>query len=373
MKRFIIFSMIASFIIAVGLKDLSAAGVVSSNAPTFNSVDAGGPIDTSLNSAFNTSWSTFLSTVDQTIKENWNSQNKLAKGLGNANAFSSQAANLDGYQGYDLFALMVGFGIGAQYPSDLKDITKSGNAISQDIEKNGDVYAGIGVGAAVNLGINAKLIGLNHFYFNVKMGQYTYNATANGNDIKAKVSTFGVGVNYQFVTQKNLLASMIKWRGISLGSGFLYNSNQLDLTVQGLSNITQPISNGYSMVLSPDIKLGWDAKTYTIPFDINTSLRLLWIFNVNVGAGVDLIFGSTNINIGQTSYVTVTGPSGNITNTPGKVVIDASTKNVAPSFIRPRVQAGVGLALGPLTAINAQFTYYIPDGAYVGLSAGIVW
>ncbi len=96
--------------------------------------------------------------------------------------------------------------------------------------------------------------------------------------------------------------------------------------------------------------------------------------NVYVGTGVDFIFGSTDINIEMESFVYVKDAIGNdITDIPGSFTVDASTKDIAPSFIRPRAMVGIGVCVGPLIIINLSTTYYIPDGAYVGLATGIIW
>jgi len=383
MKRIFISGVIMAFIITLGFKDLNAAGVVQNNSYAPTVTDA--TLAPLLNPLLTSGWASFINTIDTTIKENWNSQNKLANGLGNANAYSSQAANLDGYHGYDLFAIMVGFGFGAQFPNKVPsnpiDMKNAPSDALNDIKDKGDVYAGLGVGAAVNFGVNGKIIGFKNIYFNVKYGTYSYDTTDKGNELKAKMTTFGLGVNYQWVAHKNLIANIVKWRGITFGSGLQYNQNKVDMTVAGLENIYQDLNTTpipgygtYRLALSPDIKLGYDAKTYTIPFDVNTSLRVLWLLNLNVGAGVDLVFGKTDINIGQTSTAWIeNAATGQHISTDGQVVIDASTKNVKPTFLRPRVQIGAGVTIGPLTAVNLSVTYYIPDGAYAGVSAGIVW
>jgi len=307
----------------------------------------------------------------------WDDQQDLALGLGNSNAYAAQAANLWGYQGYSIFAIMVGPMIGVQAPSFNVDELQN---VADKIETEGDVYAGMGIGSAVNVGVRIptfvkKLIGLgfldNNLYVNVKYFGYSMEV----DDFDADTKTFGFGINYQLFKPRKLPLGVLKWRGLSVGTGLLYNSNEVNLTLEGLADIRENISGTVDMVLDPSITLGIDTTSYTIPFEVSTSLRLLWVLNLTLGAGVDFNFGNTDITIKQFSDIYVEDGGVEIVAgdySRGSAAIDASTTDVSPSLTRARLMAGVGLSLGPVV-VDMPVAWYLNSGASVGIQAGIVW
>ncbi len=366
MKRnltiFILAVLFSSFILT---ESVAGATVTFGPAPTTgNSL-----IDANISDA----WTDFETQLQTEISSNWNEQTQLAKGLGNAAAFSSRAGALDGYQGYDLFAVMFGLSVAAQFPtSTLKMTLNDLEQIGADIEQNGDVYAGFGAGTAINIGINAGFL-VKNLYLSGKFFSMSYSESSPDMDVDGKVTTFGIGVNYQFMAVRSLFG-LIKWRGISIGSGFIYNNNKLDMSVNGLDGFSQDITDPTlgkigELLIEPELTMGYDAATYVIPFDINTSFRLL-ILNVSFGAGIDFIFGGTDITIKNNNIIYVKDTSGAVLGE-GYALIDASTPETAPTFIKPRLMAGIGLNL--VAAINASVTWYVPDGAAIEISAGIVW
>ena len=85
---------------------------------------------------------TFEQTATDAINDTIKSQDSLAKGMANASAYASQAATLQGYQGYDIFAVMGGGMLGVQLPTfSMSEIMKVPDKMSEDM----DVYAGVDV------------------------------------------------------------------------------------------------------------------------------------------------------------------------------------------------------------------------------------
>ena len=323
--------------------------------------------------AFNTAVADLTTQIEDEFAD-WDDQQDLAQGLGNSNAYAAQAANLWGYQGYSIFAVMVGPMIGVQAPSFNVDELQN---VADKIETEGDVYAGMGIGSAVNVGVRIptfvkKLIGLgfldNNLYVNVKYFGYSMEV----DDFDADTKTFGFGINYQLFKPRKLPLGVLKWRGLSVGTGLLYNSNEVNFTIDGMGGIESAIgATGHSIVMDPTLTLGIDTTSYTIPFEVSTSLRVLWILNLTLGAGVDFNFGNTDITIRNNNEIYVVGPLAGAT-TPGYAVLDASTTDVNPSFTRFRLMSGLGLSLGPVV-VDMPVAWYLNSGASVGIQAGIVW
>ena len=298
----------------------------------------------------------------------YDDQPDLAKGFANANAYAAHAATFQGYQDYDLFAVMVGIMAGAQLPSSNKSYYDD---LDKKVEEKGDLYIGASAALALNVGINAGFLypGL---YLNVKGGYFSKD------DIKDKLSVenilLGVGANYTWLQTKSFLAGLFVWRGVSFGTGFIFNRSDVKLNID-LDTISQTFTSGLengTVFLDPSIKLGVESTTYTIPFDVTTSVRLLWFLNFNLGAGVDFNFGYTDIIVKSNGDVSAT-VTGGYTATGGNFNVDASTKDKKPTVIRPKIMTGLGLNIS-VVKIDVPVIIYPTDNAFaVGLSAGVVW
>ncbi|MDY6932848.1 MAG: hypothetical protein SVZ03_01335 [Spirochaetota bacterium] len=309
-------------------------------------------------------------------------QDDLAKGFANANAYASRAATHQGYQDYSHFAVTTGIMVGVQTPSIDPDYYDD---LEDKVKEDGDLYAGVGVGLAmINVGINANFIypGL---YLSFKFGKLPESINEI-DDFQTKSTLLGLGLNYTWKKSKDYFMGLIRWRGISLGTGLLYNKTEVDLTVNmepiieeipdydlsayGLNDIT-----GVSVELTPSFVMGVHAKTISIPFDATTSVRLLWVLNLNLGAGVDIDMGTSDIILEAAGDVHANVPENadvEMSNIPGSVIIDGSTRDAKPSFVRPRVTTGVGINILPIK-IDIPITWYLTSGFAVGITAGIVW
>jgi hypothetical protein len=299
-------------------------------------------------------------------------QNKLATGFGNAVSYSSNAASFNGHEGYDIFAFMWGLSLGAVIPS-----TSGGT--NDNIAKDKDADTGLGLSSAFNLGINVTLlknmIGLdsllpNRLYMNIKGSSFSLDA----NNFEYKTATFGIGANYQLIDEGGDRFRLFKWTGLSAGTGFIYSKNRTlfktKFTEYKSDNFTVNFSN-YSLSFKPTTEFGVDIKTYTIPIDVSTSVRLLWLFNFSCGAGFDLNFGKSKIVSRSDSVVKLNG-SGLSVSEEGRAVIDGSTTE-NPTLLNLKIMGGLGICLGPLP-VDASVTYYpFTRGVALSAGAGVVW
>ncbi len=368
--------------------------------PVIGSVDAG------LNQLFTfTQGSQFQTELNdyedeaETELNKYGEQDSFAQGFGDANVMSSQAATLNGFAGYKTFGAMLGYMIGIQLPSSDPNAISE---ISDTIADDPNVYLGIANALSVNVGFNmGKVLGLinndlgdktKRLYLNVHGGFINRSIDMSDSTLDIKTTTFGIGVNYQLIQPKGVVAGLFKWRGVSVGSGFTYQRSSFDT-----SSELDPVSNQFSMntlvggqnvqvdgtfISTPEINVGVDMRTFSIPLEATTSFQLLWVFNVNAGVGADLVFGKSDITATASSDLTVENVTATVdgvsqtlkytVDEPGSVVVDASTKDIKPTFARARVMAGLGANMGPLK-IDVPFYYYFSDGYAVGMSVGIVW
>jgi len=377
---------------------LDAAPKITITAPTFVFSGNPGGLDAELNSLFDTATGTVFNAamdqIDVQIKDQLGGTNDpelLAKGFGNANAYASQSATLQGYQGYKTFAVLGGFMLGSQLP------TLDPNAmlsLSNQMSKNLDVYAGIAPSISLNLGINAgKFIGLKGLYVNVKYGSWSGDMPLSGasGNVGADTTNLGLGVNYQWLaSRKSFLFGLAKWRGINLGTGLNYQKNALSVS-SVLDQQTTPVSVALAsqpgatidgtMTTTPKVNMTIDMYTVSIPLEASTSVQFLWLLNLNLGAGCDIVFGRSDITVRSTNPFTVDGLTINTgsgpqvvhyTQTAGSVDASAGSVGIAPSLVRPRLMAGIGAQVGPVK-FDIPVYYYFSSGFALGMSFGIVW
>jgi hypothetical protein len=359
-------------------------------------------ISSAVSSGINSTFTTLVTEVNDSVSQ-YDKQDDLAKGFGEANAYAAHTGTLRSFANYDTFAVGLGFMLGVQAPS--LDPSYY-NSIGDDLSEEGDVYAGIGTGITfLNVGLNGGIFskGLENFYFNAKFGTLSLDESF-GDSGKGYIETnnIGLGVSYALMRSTSLgLGGLLRWRGLSVGTGFLYNKTsagftpEIDKQTQDINQTTteeitgggspETISIDGTMTADPSVQLDISSSTVTIPLEINTSLQVAYAFNLSVGAGIDFVMGQTDITIANVNAVTMTGdvnasggdmPSdqkvGTVSASGYQVDIDGSTKGIKPGFAKPRLMLGIGFNILPVK-IDIPVTYYPSAGAAVGITVGVVW
>lgn len=319
----------------------------------------------------------------------------LARGFGNANTYASQAATLRGYQGYDIFAVAVGPMLSLQAPNeDPMFFTE----LQNDLD-DGDVYTGVGVTPwAVSGGVNLSFI-IPDLYLSFKYGKFsfktgepvgyrslTWKPELLDLDIDYKRKLYGLSLNYEVFRAKSILKRILLWRGISVESGFIYSTSairlkkEIDTITVSSSPVTMPVVGEvvFTADVDPSIEIELNTKSYIIPVELYTSMRILYFLNFGVGAGIDYIAGGkTDISILSAGGIMITddgvGGASTLQDQPGNITVDASTKDVEADKYRCRFMMNLGFTIGPVF-IDIPLTYYFTDNGYaVGFSAGTVW
>ncbi|MBN2039742.1 MAG: hypothetical protein JW864_06855 [Spirochaetes bacterium] len=393
-----ILRLVITFIfLSIAALQLHAQQVITGNAPTVTITAIPGytgdlsTFNTALQVLIDNAWDNILTDANAELA-NMQEPKDLAKGFSNANAYASRAATMQGYQDYSYFALMSGAMFAIQAPG--FDISRSQvERIREDIKEDGDMYLGVSAGLAfVNAGINAGFIypGL---YINFKYGSYSFD----GKDIDSNLEGFtyktvlyGIGINQIILWPKRLIPGMLRWRGISIGTGFYYCKTSIGIEIlEDLisTGVTTSEVTGYdpdededddpitgALALDPSFMIDIDMTTMTIPLDLTTAFRILSIINFNIGGGVDFCFGSTDIKLKSRSDVIFeTGDENVIAEVePGNIQMSGGVEDGKPSFLNPRVTAGIGFNISILK-IDIPVAVYLDAGVSVGLTAGIIW
>lgn len=339
-------------------------------------------IDPSVNDTINAEIANQVADIENKLNNKYFSQmkdqNDLARGFGNANAITAQNGSIVGYQNYDLFCIMIGSMFGVSTPGYNSSEIESA---FEDIPTEGDVYIGAAAGFVVNVGLNSSFI-FDNLYLNAKIGWFDYDQTIGETDFSFSQKIFGIGATYSYIDEKSLIG-ILKWRGITFGTGLTYVSNDLNV---GLTNI--PDQNGATISVSgyPEYSggvsvtdivadLGIKSSALVVPVDINTAVTIL-ILNVGLGAGLDFIIPSSKIDVGGDANVHLTGTLANAETEPGSVdVVASDSKNTAvfSDIVAPRLSASVGLNLWAVKLDFNGHIYPLSNTAALGFSAGVVW
>lgn len=338
--------------------------------------------------------------------EKYSDQPLLAEGFANAGAASAMTGLYRTQHGYKLFSAAYGLGLSFSMPG--VDFLEELNS-SSFIEDEGDIYAGLAMhplnlSASVNLGFLVPGLRVNgkFGYYDMKKGTIT-------EDISFNSLSVGAGASYQLIKPKSVPAGLIKWHGIVVASGFYYQRNRAEMSFtpneEGFESST-PITlgdflnagqiravntadifsggtGGYTsssvlglLTTTPEINAKIESSTFTIPLEVSTAVRVLYLLEVMVGAGVDLSFGSGEVSLSAESDVDfdiAADFEDDITVTPGRVdVVNKTTAD--PQLIRPRLMTALGLGLGPVR-IEFPFIYYFDSEGntfVTGITAGFM-
>ncbi len=313
-----------------------------------------------------------LQLVNEIIGSKWCDQKNLAKGFANATASSGYTTSLKGYYGYDIAAFAYGASFSAQaltYDlSQFKDIDKT-------LVEEGDVKIGLGMGSAFNAGYNLQNLfrvmnihSDNDLYINAKF--MIWNEDLNEINIGSK--TFGFELAYQLIKPNSLAYGSFLWRGLYISSGLIYNYNKADIIVDALSDQIISINSDYRLAIDPKLNLRLESNTKTVPVDITTSVRILYVLNLTFGVGMDYNTGNTDIIIKQKNNIILQNSSGDHIADIGSISIKSSTKDGSPEQFRSHCMVGAGFTIGPVL-IDATLMYHFITGISAGFSAGFTY
>jgi hypothetical protein len=278
-------------------------------------------------------------------------QPKLAQGMADASAYSAHAATQRGYIGYDKVCVTVGTMAAAQVPATTTDLGYY-KKLGERLMKEGDLNVGVAWNAwSINVGVKLPL----DFYLTGKFGYLKYSYEQyDFNGMHA-----GVMLNYQIVKPKAPEVKFVLWRGVSIGTGLLWQSNK---TV--IHQTDDPISSGgYTFRPVLDIKVG--TQSYVIPLEISTAVRLIWVLNIHAGGGIDFAAGTSDIRYSAAGVAD--GPGG-----PALFSVYGRQSGKGSKHYMPKIFCGPGLNFGPVV-IDIPFTYYFMNGFNVGVTFGVVF
>ncbi|MDA3949275.1 MAG: hypothetical protein PF508_08610 [Spirochaeta sp.] len=161
--------------------------------------------------------------------QNFANQEDLARAFANAGAASTHMATQRSFSDYRAFALVLGTGAAIAAPSPSAAALEDSMT---DFENDGDAYFGAAIQPlTVSLGVNLSRW-VDRLRVNAKFGYFNVAEGTVVDNISFRSTTIGVGADYQIIESRSLPLGIIRWRGVSLGSGINYQSNTTDLSVE---------------------------------------------------------------------------------------------------------------------------------------------
>jgi hypothetical protein len=298
------------------------------------------------------------------------SPQKLLQAMGDASVFASHGATTRGYGGYKVFSATIGPTFGLQLPTSIASIMNDMNNLSDSLEKEGDIKLGVNPNIInVHFGLNMGIFKMDNLYLGLRVGYFNL---PNISGLNFNTFTLGATANYQILPSINL-AGLVTWRGVSLGSGLIYNNSKISFAMPlGDDPIDQEIGTGQGRIyMKPEASLNLNVNTITIPLEAITSIKLL-IFNIPFGIGADIAFGKTSLGFGVTSDMELRDlPPGYSLDKNGDISVKAGTSN-SPSFFNFKIMTGFGLVMGPVI-LDVPITYYPASGYNFGITIGAVF
>jgi hypothetical protein len=291
--------------------------------------------------------------------------------MANSSVYGSHGATTRAYGGYKKLSATIGPMFGFQLPGGLASLMGDLGGISESLKEKGDINLGVSPNLInVNFGMNMGIIKLDKLYLGVRIGYFKLPSLIN--DFSYDYLTVGATVNYQIIPSLSL-AGLITWRGLSLGSGLLYNKSNIKITVPLGDKIEEDIGNNYGTVnLDPKASLNLKINTFTIPLEAITAIKLL-IFNVPLGIGADIAFGKTSLGFGVDSDIVLNlNPGSGLRQVSKGDISVGANASAPPSFFNFKIMTGLGFIMGPVV-IDIPITFYPASHGYTfGLTLGAV-
>ncbi len=198
---------------------------------------------------------------------------------------------------------------------------------------------------------------------------FSYSNDSLVDSLTIKTSNFGMHAQYKVIDGKNVGGlGLLNWGGVAFTTGFDTGSNTMTYKVgQSISATSSGVT--YKWTPSAGSNLELQNTSFTIPLEVSTSVRVLYILSLFGGAGVDLNFGGKS-----TISANLTGPVTNSANASQGSGTLTLAENQGPNFGALRFFAGPQLNLVPLKNTNLLSLYaqgnYSTGGNY-GVHAGL--
>lgn len=227
-----------------------------------------------------------VSKVEKEINEGLPSAQpkRLMEGTANASVMSGKGVGSDYASNMDVVLVGAGLGVGADLEKDEATDSDLSGAAAQ---------GGIIVGTNLGWLPVKKILGLDANRLNVYMNFFKYDMEKSFDKSKVEADLQSFGIHASYLWKKGNSSKMFGWGGLKIHTGIERNSMDLSFT----SDINEAVNvNSNGRVAEGTItgkpRASIKTATTSIPLEISTSVRLLYVFSLYTGLGVDYNMGS---------------------------------------------------------------------------------
>jgi hypothetical protein len=334
-----------------------------------------------LNTELSSSFETVLRKIREEVDNVSVSPENFIRAWGNSSVYASHGASQRGYAGYKFFNATVGTMIGFQLPASPFSLISDIDELGDRFKREGDLMLGINPQVFnAQVGINTSKFLLNNLYLGVKFSFFSMDSFE---DFFFSTGSFGVTANYQILPTVDILR-LIKWRGVSLGSGIIYQRTKVGLSMP-MDSYNEPIPNVDSSLIQagitqPSLRMESDlivdlvVNTVTIPLEAVTAIKLS-IFNFHFGMGADIAFGKSELTYGMRSNIDIEGLNEEkITQEKRGKLSVSDGDGFSPFPFNFKIMTGFGISAGPVIFDIPVTIYFGGGGGYnIGLTLGATW
>jgi hypothetical protein len=208
-------------------------------------------------------------------------------------------------------SVMAGKGIGSDYASDMSVfLIGAGVGVGADMAKDRDTgsdLSGVGIAPGVMIGFNlgfmdtARLLGMDtnrlNVYFNFM--KYSLDRSINkepGKESSAGLDMMALGTHFRYDWIRPRGTKWLGWGGVKFHFGYEYNKTNIEFKSQLRESVAETSSNGETIsgTIRGNPSALIAAKTHSIPLELSTDIRLLYILSLYGGVGADYSMGEAS-------------------------------------------------------------------------------
>jgi len=289
------------------------------------------------------------------------------RGVANSTILAGAGLGADYVTPFTLGLFGGNFGAGADL---------GGNSLSSVM--NGTVsptqIAGFGFQGSLLLGFNAGSLGAGKNMgpidlTRLKLFAAFYRKGFTNSDFEASFTSWSLKGQYKLVPAAS--ASVLTWGGVDITSGLQYSGLHAliskSLSESFATTINAPGNPQVTATFDGTMNLGADLALWNIPIEASSSVRVLSVFGLYGGLGLDMSLGSANNITNLSGPVTVTDNSGSLGNISGEASLPLDSSS-GPSISSLRYFIGGQLEAG-VVALSLQFNGSLTNGT-LGASLG---
>ena len=303
------------------------------------------------------------------------------KFMSSAQSISTRGQGVDYTTNPSIFVVGASMGAGI----DIGDLTFS--EAKNTLSKSGGLAAAgyatqFSIMAGINLGFlkfSAPILGvidLNRLTVYGHAASYDFSSLLKQDGLTVKSSQFGFHAKYKLLEPRSIGFGSLNWGGLDFITGLTVSSNTLgyqktfDAVTSGDGSFSNPLVR-----VVPGGSINMKNNAVTIPFEVATSVRLLYFLSLFGGAGIDFNFGKSSLDMALSSSSLTATVSGTTVNA-GNMTASAAESS-GGRFADLRFFSGLALNIVPLKNTNVVSIVVQGNistgggyGAIVGVRAG---